>query len=214
MPGRSRSLRVPKVTLPKEERDKRKEEKKNLTVADTEIYEMLDKRDEQQIIQTLQGRYLDEFIYSFTDKAGKEVVGLSWLGVQEASREYGGIRVPIDKVQRKETDGEIEFLVEAIDERTGSSRLGLKCQPKKKRLKTGFLLDDPFYKETCLSKAQRNAIRALLPQTLIKEWVERHRTKNKKNNAEKEEKENNTPQSPAIKESSGDSNASKENISP
>jgi stalled ribosome alternative rescue factor ArfA len=157
----------------------------------------MDKRDEAQIIAALEGRYLEEFVYEFCrihkpdpntgtltcnckkDNPRNIVVGLSWVGIQEASREYGGIKVPIEKVKAiKENDEEITIMVEAIDTKTGSSRLGLKTQ---KKIKVGSkgAWEDPFFMEACVSKAQRNAIKALLPQTLLKQWIERHRSGNK-----------------------------------
>jgi hypothetical protein len=100
------------------------------------------------------------------------VVGLSWVGVQEASREYKGIMVPVEKVIKKETDEVIEVMCEAIDTKTGSSRIGIACASKKLRLRTGQVMDDEFATAKAVAKAQRNAIRPLLPVTLIKAWIE------------------------------------------
>jgi len=169
---------VPKVILPK------KRSAVNGSNGDNgnngEVYEIMERKDEQQIIAELQGRYLEEFVYEFTQD-GKPVTGLSWLGVQEASRSIGGIDIEI--VERKEGEEKagdlewkwIEFVVKANDINTGSSRLGVKRQYNKGRRRDGKIYDIPFYTEIALSKAQRNAIRALLPQTLIKAWIQMHR---------------------------------------
>ena len=115
------------------------------------------------------------------DMDGKKVTGLSWLGVQEASRALGGIDIEI--MERKEGEAKtesldwkwIEFVVKAKDVNTDSARLGIKRQYNKGRRRDGKIYDIPFYTEIALSKAQRNAIRSLLPQTLIKAWIQTHR---------------------------------------
>lgn len=145
-----------------------------------EIYEIMERKDEQQIVAELQGRYLDEFVYEF-EMEGKKITGLSWLGVQEASRALGGIDIEI--MERKEGEAKtenldwkwIEFVIKAKDVNTDSARLGIKRQYNKGRRKDGKIYDIPFYTEIALSKAQRNAIRSLLPQTLIKAWIQTHR---------------------------------------
>lgn len=161
-------------------------------VENNQIYEIMERKDEMQIIAELQGKYLDEFVYEFPQE-GKQVMGLSWLGVQEASRVMGGIQTEI--VERKEGKDEergtkwVEIVVKAIDIHTGTSRLGIKRQHNRGRRKDGKIFDIPFYTEIALAKAQRNAIRALLPQTLIKAWIQIHRkgaTKTEKKEAEKE----------------------------
>ncbi|OGR47072.1 MAG: hypothetical protein A2X40_07690 [Elusimicrobia bacterium GWC2_65_9] len=149
-----------------------------------DAYAVFDQRDEALIVDALKGRYIEEFVYRFCRRHrgadGKippecactdVVVGLSWLGVQEAAREYKGVMVPVEKVIKKETDDSVEIMCEAIDTKSGSSRIGIASQPKKLRLRTGQLLDDEFATAKAVAKAQRNAIRPLLPVTLIKAWI-------------------------------------------
>src|SRR3989338_432962 len=150
-----------------------------------EAYSVFEARDDAQVVDPLKGRYLEEFVYRYCRRHksvdGKlppectctdAVVGLSWVGVQEAAREYKGILVPVEKVVKKETEDSIEVMCEAIDTKSGSSRIGVASQPKKMRLRTGQILDDEFATAKALAKAQRNAIRPLLPVTLIKAWIE------------------------------------------
>jgi hypothetical protein len=153
-----------------------------------EVFRLFDQRDERQITDALKGQFLDEFVYSFCRRHksvdGKRppecqctdvIVGLSWLGVQEAAREYRGIHVPLEKMRKVETDDSVEVTLEAIDTKTDSSRIGVACQSKKMRLSGGQVMDDAFCVAKAVAKAQRNAIRPLLPVTLIKAWIEAHR---------------------------------------
>jgi hypothetical protein len=186
---------VPKVALPQE--PKPMEPKPNGTPAENgnphEVYHLWDQRDEIQVVDTLKGRYLDEFVYSYCRRhkwlEGKRppecqctdiIVGLSWVGVQEAAREYRGIQVPLEKMRKVETEDSVEVSLEAIDSKTGSSRIGVACQSKKMRLRTGQIMDDEFATAKAVSKAMRNAIRPLLPITLIRAWIEAHRTNGNK----------------------------------
>lgn len=153
-----------------------------------EVFRLWDQRDETQVVNALKGQFLDEFVYSFCRRHksvdGKRppecqctdvIVGLSWLGVQEAAREYRGIHVPLEKMRKVETDDSVEVTLEAIDTKTDSSRIGVACQSKKMRLSGGQIMDDAFCVAKAVAKAQRNAIRPLLPVTLIKFWIETHR---------------------------------------
>ena len=181
---------IPKVLLPQEAGAG--EAKPNGGTAEPanpqEVYRLWDQRDENQIVDALKGRYLDEFVYSYCRRHksvdGKRppectctdvITGLSWLGVQEAAREYRGIHVPLEKMQKVETEDSIEVTLEAIDTKTDSSRIGIASQSKKIKLHTGQLMDDSFCAAKAMAKAQRNAIRPLLPVVLIKAWIEAHR---------------------------------------
>ena len=178
---------IPKVTLPVE--TKLPESKSNGSGPESEstheAFSLFEQRDEAQVVDALKGRFISEFVYRFCKRhkavngtlpaecaCSDIVVGLSWLGVQEASREYRGIQVPVEKVIKKETDDLVEVMCEAIDTKSGSSRIGIACQSKKMRLRTGAVMDDEFAVAKAVAKAQRNAIRPLLPVTLIKAWIE------------------------------------------
>lgn len=181
---------IPKVALPTQQ--KPPEQGAVVPVATStppenpqDAFHYFDQRDEGQIVEALKGRFLEEYIYSYCRRhrspdgqrlpgcnCTDAVVGLSWLGVQEAAREYRGIKCPIEKMQKHETADTVEVCLESIDEKTGNSRIGVASQPKKIRLRTGAIVDDEFAISKAVSKAQRNAIRALLPQSLIRAWIE------------------------------------------
>ncbi len=181
----------PKVELPEEGGMSVKVKSKSAVQVqapeDQDVYVLMDKRDEEQIVSMLEGRFMDEFVYEFCRRhkwpdrqrprectCNDLTVGISWFGVQEASRTYGGIQVPIDKIKSRDTGDEIEFMVEAIDTQTNSSRVGISSQPKMMKVKDGVVRDG-FATQKALSKGQRNAIKQLLPQTMLKEWIQRHR---------------------------------------
>jgi hypothetical protein len=181
----------PTVQLPSEkEEDSVKSKTKSTTPMiqdERDIYTVMEMRDEEQIVATLQGRVSEEFLYEFCRRhkwqngvrppecACKDlVVGISWFGIQESSRVYGGIQVPVEKAKARETPDEVEFMVEAIDSQTNSSRIGISSQPKNMTTRQG-VFRDAFATQKALSKAQRNAIKQLLPQTMLKEWIQKHR---------------------------------------
>ena len=187
-----RTIERPRVALPEEKREGDELRTKVKTVSptashDEEVYVLMEKRDEEQIVADLEGRYLEEFVYEFCRRhkwpervrprectCTDLVVGISWFGIQEASRAYGRIQVPIEKAKIKETAEEVEVMVEAVDTQTNSSRIGVSSQAKNMTTRVG-VMHDSFALQKALSKAQRNAIKQLLPQTMLKEWIQRHR---------------------------------------
>jgi len=140
-------------------------------VHDAELYLAMEKRDEGQIVAALEGRYLEDFVYEM-EVSGRKVTGLSWIGIQEASREYGGIECKL--LEERSTDLHIIVTIEAKDIKTGSVRIGRSKQPHRMKLKSGKFVTDDFCDVKAISKAQRNAIRQLLPQTLLKQWIDHH----------------------------------------
>ena len=167
---------VPKVALPQKRGRRPAPRTQMITPAVTEfqenVYELMDRKDDQQILAELQGRFLDEYVYEFPQD-GKTVTGLSWIGTKEASREYGGIQVPLEKLKIiTEDDKSVTVAVESFDVYTGTSRIGIKRQQKHIRLRDGKVIENPFYFEQAVSKAQRNAINAVIPYTFVKAWIQ------------------------------------------
>lgn len=161
-------VKVPSVSIPQ------KEEGQSIVPAnDAEVFQVVEHRDEEQIIASLEGKYLDEYVYSF-QQGGKSIEGLSWLGIQEAARAYGGIQCPIDKMKIERNDKDIIVMIEAIDSQTNSSAIGASAQALFMTTSRGVMADS-FAMQKAISKAQRNAKRQLLPQQLLKQWIEKHR---------------------------------------
>jgi hypothetical protein len=146
--------------------EKREEEKE-------EIFKMYERADEKQIIGELEGHYLEEFVYYFeVGKEKRRVVGLSWAGIKECAYRLGGIEVESCQIDDK---GDHWMVVcKASDKFKCNSRFGVSTQSKKMKLKDGSEVEDDFSLQKCVSKAQRNAIRSLIPELFIKNFVDRY----------------------------------------
>ncbi len=193
---------VPQVTLPKGRQAKQRTAKTILPAIPQDQenpYELMERKDDEQILAELQGRFLDEYVYEFPQD-GKTVTGLSWIGTKEASREYGGIQVPLEKLRIvEENDKSITVALESRDIFTGTSRIGVKRQPKMIRMRDGSVKENPFYLEQAVSKAQRNAINAVIPYTFVKAWIQL-----KRKGATPQERQQATEQIQQIKEQAVD----------
>jgi len=151
---------------------------------DTEKFELMERRDEGQIEKAIMGEYLDEFVYDFVTKEGRRVTGLSWVGVKETAARMGHIRCDEKPEIRDQGDSWL-VIVKAEDRLRDSSRWGISTQPKKMHLKNGSLVDDGFAIQKAMSKAQRNAIRQLIPERWIQQLIDRFLQGDKKFEPEK-----------------------------
>lgn len=132
-------------------------------------YKIMDTRDENQILAELQGHYLTEFVYSFK-AGGRDVIGLSWAGVKELAYRYGGIQVEECKIEEK-----ADFWLvtcKAVDVQRKNSRFGVATQSKMMKRRDGSSEVDEFALQKATSKAQRNAIRALMPEIAVKQYID------------------------------------------
>jgi len=140
-----------------------------------EDFAEFEKRDEQQILAEIQGQVIEEMVYSFNSR-GRTITGLSWVGIKEIARRYG--KVDVDLVEIRDTPEAWIAVVKARDREKGTGILGVSTQPKIMETRDGPQ-PDPFALQKATSKAQRNAIRALIPETFIKtviqEWLAQQR---------------------------------------
>jgi len=130
----------------------------------TEEFMELEKRDEEQIKAELMGAFLKELTYSF--KSGdKTIVGLSWAGVKEVARRMGHIKVSDLKV----TDTGEAWIAQckATDLINKFELYGVSLQSKK-TVSKGTEIQDPFSLQKAVSKSQRNALRAIIPEGIAK----------------------------------------------
>ena len=123
--------------------------------------EVIDTVDERSIVEMMTGQTIQDYIYSFK-QGGRVVEGLTLAGINEAANRRGGIQV--NEIDYKETDHSWIVNATAIDTMTGSSRFGAYEQPKTINGKTY-----PFAFTKAIHKAQRNAIKQLLPVSVIRE---------------------------------------------
>lgn len=131
----------------------------------SEDFALMERRDEEQILAELKGAYLQEFVYDFT-VGSRKVTGLSWAGVKEIAYRMGGVRVDDLDIQDK---GEYWIVTaKAVDVTRNASRFGVSTQSKVMKLRSGESVPDDFAVQKAVSKAQRNAIRALIPEVFVK----------------------------------------------
>lgn len=130
-------------------------------VSDT--YHQFDRMDEQQILDEIKGASLEKLVY-----ISGNIKMLSLAGVREAVRRLnaGGqarIRITDREPIVTETEDYVEVRVYAEDALNGGGSWGFKRQDKKTA--RGFAL------EMALSKAQRNALRSLIPEQWVVEML-------------------------------------------
>ena len=140
---------------------------KNARPVEHEDFVELDRRDEAQIVRELTGELVEEYAYSFY-QGNRLVVGLSYAGVKAAAQQMGNITVSEPKIQ--ETEEYWTAYCSATDKTNGITFWGGAQQAK--LLPNGN--PDPFAFAKVISKAQRNAIRALLPETIIQMVIRKY----------------------------------------
>lgn len=137
------------------------EEKKDEIVPVTAEYEVVDQVDDQAIVELMTGQTIQDYVYSFK-QGGRVVEGLTLAGINEAANRRGGIQV--EEVKYEELDHSWIATVKAVDTITGSSRYGAYEQPKMNGSRP-----DPFAFTKAIHKAQRNAIKQLIPVPVIRD---------------------------------------------
>ncbi len=139
--------------------------------------------DDSMIEAELMGEVLPHYIYEFTQK-GKKITGLTVKGVNEVVRRLNrnkksGYKITFPpehmKVERDVSyDGVlgIEVRVLAVNLIDGTSAWGIKFEPYKKTGRNGNY-ENTFAVEKALSKAERNAKRKLIPETVATKMIEK-----------------------------------------
>jgi len=132
----------------------------------SEKFEIMEQRDEAQILAEAKGHVIKEMFYKFPID-GKEVVGISWVGTKEIARRYGGIKMGIPVVT--DLGDQYACSVQATDTKNDVTLVGSSLQPKMMKKRDGSEVPDRFAYTKATSKAQRNAIRALIPESFLLE---------------------------------------------
>jgi hypothetical protein len=137
----------------------------------------IEKHDEAAIIADLQGRAIDRLFYELSLR-GQLQVALSWPGVKYFTLGQG--HISIEQVQLSETTEKLRAIAWALDKQRDVRVMGAAEQSKLMTLKDGTKVPDEFALPKVVSKAQRNALRSLIPETLIAEaykaWKNRDKT--------------------------------------
>lgn len=145
-----------------------------------DLYRKMDRADEVLILEELQERALQTFVYSF-ESSGSRKTDLTVAGVNEAIRlmnERGGTQIGISEqapiVEREEQGGKeyIRVMVFARDTRMpGSGKWGTAVEPL--HFSNGNW--DKFAFTKALNKAERNALKKQIPedfrQTIIAQYL-------------------------------------------
>jgi hypothetical protein len=151
---------------------------------ETAPFQVMDFADDEQILAEVQGKgaaIAEEWIYSFRQKDGKEVTGLSWLGTKNAAywfrrKKMADLFITDLTVEEDPTDPEYKLVKASCEDKINGGKMwGVKRQWTKMKLRDGSTVIDPFWYEKGTSKAQRNAMQSMMPADwitkLIKEWT-------------------------------------------
>lgn len=161
---------------------------------DPDAYHAMQARDDTLIRdELLHGTTSDAFVYSF-EMQGKRVVGVSVIGARELAAQYKGIKtrivatiektggmfifrtftpLSIQVQQIPELADESDFyecVMEVADIKTGNSIEVRKKESKLEKKRNGDSYARPHYDVICESKAYRNGVLAVLPQSVIRDF--------------------------------------------
>lgn len=134
-------------------------------------FESFESADEQMVLDEIKGRAIDTLVYEV-----RGVTGLSLAGVRETARmmntkNLARIKISDHEPVVIETDDYFEVRVYACDEMNGGGNWGIKRQDKRYDNAT----KNQFAYEQALAKAQRNALRGLIPEWFVKEMISQWR---------------------------------------
>ncbi len=147
----------------------------------SDLFIEFERKDEQQIMAEIQGAAIEEFIYEFK-QGGQTVTGLSLSGVMAVAQNLGGITMsqPVWSESTDHEDGTptITCDISATDHKTGMSVWGDATQRWFEKRRDGSTSYDKFARSKALSKAQRNAVRKLIPEKLATQMIRHFREGN------------------------------------
>jgi len=143
-------------------------------------YSLMERKDENQILQEIKGDVIEEFVYSFP-QGNRQITGLSYAGVKQIALKMGNIHCSEPILQ--ENGSCWISKVKAIDVQRNLEMWGVSVQPKFMELRDNRKIKDDFCIQKCVSKAERNALRKLMPEkiiiSMIREWQKNNGRKGK-----------------------------------
>jgi hypothetical protein len=162
-----------------------------------DAWHAMQQRDDQLIRDSILHGYAGkEYVYKFKI-SGQEVTGVSVVGARELASHYGGIKhrivASVDKTgslfvfksfeplnvqaniipQLADEDDFYEVVIEITDIKTGNSAQVRKKETKNERRQNGSKYSRPHYDVIAESKAYRNGVLSIIPQSVIKEFESR-----------------------------------------
>lgn len=129
----------------------------------------VERKDEDQIVALMGGHLVTEYVYSFKDGSGRTQEGLSWAGIREMAQLRGNII--LGKPEIEDHPDYIRAMVMATDVLNNVTVWGGTHQPKMIKPKSGNPYPDDFAFEKAVSKAQRNAIKNLMPMGAVRDVI-------------------------------------------
>lgn len=161
---------------------------------DPDAYHAMQERDNALIRdQVLHGSCEPEFVYAFLIK-GKLTTGVSVVGARQLAAEYGGItarivatvekrrglfifrsfdplQVNTQQIDDLESDEDFyECVTEVCDIKTGNKIQVRKSENRREQTRDGRFYDVPHFDVIAESKAFRNGVLAILPQSVIQKF--------------------------------------------
>jgi len=201
-------------------------EEKALVTQNRDPYQIMDSLDDALIEAEIENRIVNTWVYAFTGSDGKFQSGLSKIGVDACCTEMA-------KTGHVIREGEVKFAPDPISSehilfqgpatryainREGQevkmeSVNGTKRQWIRMKLKTGKVIDDPFWFEKGAMKALRNARARLIPEEIRTKIILLAKTKGKVKNIDENSSQGgkSTPQS-TQKKNEGNRKQDNENI--
>jgi hypothetical protein len=137
-------------------------------------FQIVEAKDEDQILAEMRGEVLASYVYSF-QQAGRTVTALSYAGVKEIVRRRGNVHVNpcphcLQFAHTEEKEKEIHAQVLVWDLKNNVQFLGA----------SSALKSQPFAYTLAINKAERNALRKLMPEKMISvfivEWLKRDKS--------------------------------------
>jgi len=162
-----------KPLVKKYEKEHEKEEPKKITptveVMEESQFQIMERRDDNQILSEMKGNVLEEFVYSFK-QGDRQITGLSYAGVKQIALIMGNIHCGEPILQ--ETGDSWICKVKATDVQRNQVRWAVSLQNKLMDTKWGKK-PDSFCVQKAASKAERNALRKLMAEKTIIETIKK-----------------------------------------
>jgi len=174
-------------------------------IDDSTPFWLMDRLDDEQIMQQLEGKMPDVLTYHFQD-SGKEIWGLSKAGVDEAKSELAkkGEVLRVLDVQFIDSEKDGKFIVKvgryAISNTGQEVLLDTTAGFKKQEKNMANGKENKFWFEQGGVKAQRNAFHSLIPKAIIQGVIEYAKKSGKVKEVKHEPKEAPKPHQPTLQE--------------
>lgn len=140
-----------------------------IKVREQDTFIAMDAADEQQILREMEGEIVKDLYY---DVNGKK--GLSYAGVNHMAFKVGNIRVipGTISIEYDEREDEYTAMVMAENTKYNLSAPGVAVVPRMMKHRDGSTEKDIFAKIKAVSKATRNAKKAVMPEALIAAYLD------------------------------------------